>query len=207
HILVFIEKLLKLLHPFMPFITEEIWHYLKDRKDRESIMRTRLPEAGLVDERRIGQFERIKQVVTAIRNIRNEKQLAVKEELKLGYIINEGDFNPDFETVIMKLANISNLEELTEKPEGAVSFIVKNIEYYLFIGDKIDVEAEILKLTEELNYTRGFLNSVLKKLNNERFVQGAPEAVVHKERVKRADAESKIAALEKQIETLNGKMG
>jgi valyl-tRNA synthetase len=204
-VLEFIETLLKLLHPFMPFITEEIWHYLKEREKGESIMLAKLPEAGRVDVERLEQFERIKQIVTSIRNIRNEKQIHVRDELSLGFIISEGQVNPDFEPVIRKLANIGNIDELKEKLDGAVSFIVKNVEYYLFVGDRIDVKAEIIKLTEELNYTLGFLNSVMKKLNNERFVQGAPEAVVQKEKDKRADAESKIAALEKQIESLNGK--
>lgn len=201
-VLEFIERLLKLLHPFMPFITEEIWHYLKERKDGESIMISSIPVAGAVNEDYLEQFERIKQVVTSIRNIRNEKQIPVKEPLVLGYIVNEGSYNPDFSPVIKKLANVSDVHELKVKPEGAVSFIVKNIEYYLETGGKIDVEEEIRKLTEELEYTRGFLNSVMKKLNNERFVQNAPEAVVKKEKDKKADAEGKISVLEKQIKIL-----
>ncbi len=201
-ILEFIEKLLKLLHPFMPFITEEIWYYLKDRKDGESIMISSMPVAGVVNEDYIEQFERIKQVVTSVRNIRNEKQIPVKEPLVLGYNVNEGSYNQDFTPVIKKLASISEIRELDEKPVGAVAFIVKNVEYYLEIGAKIDTEEEIKKLTEELEYTRGFLNSVMKKLNNERFVQNAPEAVVQKEKDKKADAEGKISVLEKQIEIL-----
>ncbi|MFW5820797.1 MAG: class I tRNA ligase family protein, partial [Bacteroidota bacterium] len=206
-ILDFIEKLLKLLHPFMPFITEEIWHYLKERKDGESIMISSLPEAGKVDEEILEQFEQIKQVVTSIRNIRNEKQIPVKEALVLGYIVNEGDYNPDFSPVVMKLANISDIHELVEKPEGAVSFIIKNVEYHLETGGKIDVQAEIQKLTEELEYTRGFLNSVLKKLNNERFIQNAPGVVVEKEKIKKSDAEGKISVLQKQIKNLKKQEG
>ena len=195
----YIEKLLLMLHPFMPFITEEIWHYLKDRKEGESIMISEMPEAGKVDYQMLDEFERVKQVVTSIRNIRNEKQIPMKEELELFYKINEGEFLEKYIPVIKKLANVSGVSETHNTPEGSISFIVKNIEYYLPVGDKINSEEELTKLEEELKYTRGFLKSVQKKLQNERFVQNAPEAVVAKEKEKQADAESKIAALEAQI--------
>ncbi|MCF8380444.1 MAG: valine--tRNA ligase [Bacteroidales bacterium] len=198
-ILVNIEKLLALLHPFMPFITEEIWHYLKDRKDGESLMISPMPLAGKVDEIMIEEFERVKQIITTVRNIRNEKQIPMKETLTLHYKINEGEFFEKYVPVILKLANVSELTEVEENPEGGVSFIVKNIEYYLPIGDKIDTEAELKRLEAELEYTIGFLDSVKKKLANERFVSGAPEAVVLKEKEKLADAESKIASLKIQI--------
>lgn len=197
-----IEKLLALLHPFMPFITEEIWHYLKDRKDGESLMISSMPKAGSVDEKMLDEFERMKQVVSTVRNIRNEKQISMKETLSLHYKINEGDFFQKYVPIIKKLANLSEITIAVEKPEGSVSFIVKNIEYYLPVGDKIDTAVELKKMEEELKYTIGFLNSVKKKLANERFVGSAPEAVVKKEREKQADAESKIAALEIQIGTL-----
>ena len=200
----YIEKLLLLLHPFMPFITEEIWHYMKDRQDGESIMISQMPEAGKVDHALLEEFERVKQVITSIRNIRNEKQIPVKESLPLFYRVNEGDFFTSFEPVISKLANISDFTEVKEKPEGAVSFIVKNIEYYLPVGDRINLEEEKKKLENELTYTRGFLESVMKKLNNERFVQSAPEAVVQKEKEKKADAENKIAALVAQLSQMGG---
>lgn len=198
----YIEKLLQILHPFMPFITEEIWHYLKERKENESIMVSEMPVPGEIDEQLLDEFERVKQVITAIRNIRNEKQIPVKEELELYYEVNEGNYAEKYNPVIQKLANISSIKEAQDKPEGAVSFIVKNIEYYLPVGDKIDTEEEIKKLREELNYTRGFLKSVQKKLSNERFVNNAPDAVVAKEKVKQADAESKIQALEERLNSL-----
>ena len=197
-----IEKLLKLLHPFMPFITEEIWHFLKERKDGESIMISSMPAAGPVDEKMLDEFERIKQVVSWVRNVRNEKQIPLKESMELYYKIEEGEFLNKYIPVIQKLANISIISETKEKPEGVVSFIVKNVEYYLPVGDKIDTEAELKKLEEELKYTQGFLISVQKKLSNERFVQNAPDAVIKKEREKETDAESKIAALKVQIEGL-----
>lgn len=198
-----IEKLLTLLHPFMPFITEEIWHILKERKDGESLMIAPMPVAGPVDEIMLDEFERVKQIVTTVRNIRNEKQIPMKETLPLHYKINEGEFFEKFAPIIMKLANLSEISAVNENPEGGVSFIVKNIEYYLPIGDKIDSEAELKRLEEELKYSIGFLNSVKKKLSNERFVNSAPEAVVLKEREKQADAESKIASLKIQIEALS----
>jgi valyl-tRNA synthetase len=201
-ILEYIEKLLCLLHPFMPFITEEIWHYLKERKDGESIMISPMPEAGEVDESLLEEFERIKQVVSTVRNIRNEKQIPLKQELELGFMSEKEGPGPEMTEVIKKLAGISSLEKLKGKPEGAVSFIIRDIEYYLIIGDKIDTESEIKKLTEELDYTQGFLNSVMKKLNNQRFVDNAPEAVVSKEKTKQEDAEKKIESLKKQIAEL-----
>ena len=198
----YIEKLLLMLHPFMPFITEEIWHYLKDRGEGESIMLSAAPGAKKVDKQLLDEFELVKQVVTAIRNIRNEKQIPQKERLELDYKINEGKFSEKFSPVIQKLANLDSIKEVSEKPEGAVSFIVKNIEYYLQVGDKINKEEELKKLEVELKYTKGFLVSVQKKLGNERFVQNAPETVLKKEKDKQVDAESKIAALELQINSL-----
>ena len=198
-----IEKLLTLLHPFMPFITEEIWHFLKERKDGESIMISPMPVAGPVNEKMLDEFERLKQVVSWVRNVRNEKQIALKESLELFYMLEEGEFPDKYIPVIQKLANISHISELKEKPEGAVSLIIKNIEYYLPIGDKIDKEEELKKQEEELKYTQGFLISVQKKLSNERFVQNAPEAVIKKEREKQTDAESKINALKSQIKELS----
>ncbi len=197
-----IEKLLALLHPFMPFITEEIWHYLKDRKDGDSLTISPMPKAGLVDKKMLDEFERMKQVVSTVRNIRNEKQISMKETLPLHYKINEGEYFEKYIPIIKKLANLSEITLVNEKPEGAISFIVKNIEYYLPVGDKIDSEAELKKMEEELKYTIGFLNSVKKKLANDRFVSSAPEVVVLKEREKQADAKSKIAALEIQIEAI-----
>jgi len=188
----------------MPFITEEIWHYLMQRDEEDSIMISSMPEAGRVDNDYLEHFDRIRQVITTIRNIRNEKQIPVKEKLELGYVVNGYGFTTDLSPVIKKLANISEVRKMDKKPEGWISFIVRNVEYFLNIGDKIDVEIEINKLLGELDYTRGFLDSVMKKLNNKRFVQNAPEAVIEKERIKKSDAENKIVALEHQIQILQG---
>lgn len=198
----FIERLLSLLHPFMPFITEEIWHFLKERKEGDSITVSPLPVAGEVNRELLEEFERVKQVVSTVRNIRNEKQIPLKEKLELGYINESDEMKEELAAVIRKLAGISSLKRLEIKPEGAVSFIIKNTEYYLVVGDKVDKETELAKLNEELEYTRGFLISVMKKLNNQRFVENAPEMVLKKERDKQKDAEMKIQSLEKQIKEM-----
>jgi valyl-tRNA synthetase len=201
-VLAYIEKLLTLLHPFMPFITEEIWHYLRERKDNESIMMTSMPVAENIDNEILDQFEKVKQLVSWVRNTRNEKNISPKESLDISYMLSGGDYARQFEPIVKKLANINKIAPVNEKPENAVSLIVKNTEYYLSIGDKIDVEEEIAKLEKELEYTQGFLISVQKKLQNERFVNHAPAAVVEKEKDKMTDAESKITSLEKQIASL-----
>ncbi len=197
----FFDKLLKLLHPFMPFITEEIWHYLDHRKDGESIMLTSLPVADKHDASLIAKFDLVKEVVTSVRNIRQEKQLPIKEPLVMQVITDENN-TLDFAEVIKKLSNLT-IDKVTVKPEGAVSFIVKSTEYHLVVTGKIDVKEEIKKVETELDYVRGFLESVMKKLNNERFVSGAPPQVLQKEMDKKADTEAKIKALEERLEALN----
>src|ERR1035437_10353330 len=164
----FFDKLSKLLHPFMPFITEEIWHYLDHRKDGESIMLTSLPVADKHYASLIAKFDLVKEVVASIRNIRQEKQLPVKEPLVMQVITDENN-TLDFAEVIKKLSNLT-IDKVNVKPEGAVSFIVKSTEYHLLLTGKIDVIEEIKKVETELDYVRGFLESVMKKLNNERFV-------------------------------------
>ena len=202
-ILGLIEKLLCLLHPFMPFITEEIWHYLKERADGESIMIEAMPVAGKVDVNLLEYFELVKQVIVATRNIRNEKQIPMKVPLELSYKKNGEHYFENYTSVICRLGNISRVLEVIDKQEEAISFMVKNLEFYLHIGHQINKEDEAKKLEAELEYTRGFLNSVLKKLGNERFVQNAPDEVIKKERAKQADAENKIKTLEDQLQGLN----
>jgi len=202
-ILSFIEKLLKLLHPFMPFITEEIWHYLIERQKGESIMMSAMPEAKKYDPNIIEEFDRVKQLVSWVRNVRSDKYISPKDSLEMTYLSDGNDYSSKFETVIKKLANISSIEKVDSKPDNAVSVIIKNVEFYLSVGDKIDKEAELEKLQKELEYTRGFLTSVQKKLQNERFVNNAPEAVVVREKAKLADAENKVNILVKQIEELS----
>jgi valyl-tRNA synthetase len=197
----FFEKLLKLLHPFMPFITEEIWHYLGERKDSESIMMSTLPKEGKVDELFVAQFELVKEVVATIRNIRQEKNLPNKDALVLQLMSDEGKILA-YSSVLQKLSNLTSVEIVSAKPEGAVSFLVKSTEYYVPLTGKIDIAEEIKKIEAELIYTQGFLESVLKKLSNERFVSSAPQQVVQNEQSKKADAEAKIKAMVERIKEL-----
>ncbi len=200
--LIFFEKLIALLHPFMPFITEEIWQLLRTRKKGESIMISSMPRAHSFDKGLIEEYETLKQVITAVRNLRNEKSLSPKEALSLYYIVADGAYIDTFNPVLQKLANLNSISEAEEKPDSAVSFMIKTTEYYVPLEGKINVEEELKKLNTELEYTRGFLSSVMKKLSNERFVAGAPAEVIERENSKRVDAESKISSLEKQIAEL-----
>ncbi|GET20153.1 valine--tRNA ligase [Prolixibacter denitrificans] len=196
------DKMLRLLHPFMPFITEEIWQLLGERKEGESIMMAEWPSVAEADASLVEQFVNIEEAVTGIRNVRKEKNIANKEELKVAVYPGEKGYSPVFDAVLRKMGNLSELEVVNEKVDGALSFRVKSTEYYIPLGDLVNVEEEIAKIEEELKYTRGFLTSVMKKLGNERFVNGAPEQVVATERKKQADAEEKIKLLEERLASL-----
>lgn len=196
------EKLLQQLHPYMPFITEEIWHYVRQRGERESIMISLYGDNENFDTTRIERMELALQVVTEIRSIRASKNLSPRQALSLRVIVDDNYPNELF-AVIEKLANVSDIEWITEKPTGAVGFIVKTTEYFVPLATaSIDVKAEIEKLEKDLAYNEGFLDSVMKKLSNERFVSGAPEKVLQNEYAKRDDAKSKIASLTSQIAEL-----
>ena len=196
------DKLMRILHPFMPFITEEVWQLLEDRKDGESIMISPMPVAEGVDDELLEQFEDVKESVTGIRNIRKMNNLAFKDEIKL--LINKGTkgYNSKFDSVLIKLGNLSAVEPTEEDVKGAVSFLVKTSGFFIDLGEKVDVEGELKKLNEELAYTKGFLKSVMGKLGNERFVNNAPFQVVEVEKKKKADAEEKIRSLEERIALL-----
>ncbi|MDX9694569.1 MAG: valine--tRNA ligase [Bacteroidales bacterium] len=195
----FFENLLKLLHPFMPFITEEIWHLIDERKPGESIMIEKMPVAGPYNEDLIEDFEFTKETISAVRNVRNANSIAQKEVLKL---LVKGDYDKQFDSCIKKMANLSEINPTEVKIDGAVSFMVKSAEFYIELGELIDVEEELVKLTEELDYYKGFLDSVLKKLSNERFVNNAPESVVTIEKQKKSDAETKIQMLQDRIASI-----
>jgi len=203
----FIDQLLHMLHPFMPFITEEIWQLVIPRKDGESLMVSSMPQPEKYDRKLIKQFEDLKEVVTNIRSLRKDKNIPPKEVMKLLVRSSaNGSYNPTLEPVITKLANLSEVELISnDEPDDAVSFIVKNVEYFVPVGSLVDTEEEIEKLEFELEYTIGFLKSVRKKMSNERFVRNAPERVVEKERQKITDAEVKIGVLKSQIEKLKGR--
>ncbi|MCB0804152.1 MAG: valine--tRNA ligase [Bacteroidales bacterium] len=197
------EDLMKLAHPFMPFITEEIWHFLGERSEEESIMITPMPKAAEFDKNLLDIFSIEKEVVVAVRKLRAEKNIPNKQAIDLFVRKNNKQKAVrTFDKVIMKLCNICEITYVDNKVPNSAGFIVGATEFFVPLGDSVDVEAEITKLEEELNYTRGFLNSVKKKLSNERFVNNAPDAVVDKERKKQADAEARIRVIEEQLAAL-----
>ncbi len=195
----YFDKILRLLHPFMPFISEEIWQLLDERKEGESIMVAKMPVAEEVDEKVLASFELTQEAIAGVRNIRKQKNIPNKDAIALSILDNGGNYDKSFDAVLAKLANASELSFVTEKVNGALSFMVKANEYFIPMGDLVNVEEEIARLEEELKYNKGFLTSVLKKLSNERFVNNAPEKVVEIEKQKQADAEAKIKALEESI--------
>ena len=201
----FFEKLLRLLHPFMPFISEEIWQMMEERKDGESIMITEIPRGGKVSSRVLKDFEHTKALVTAIRNLRKKNRLSSRDEMELIVSKKSSGKEKSFQNLISRLAKISAIIELENKPDNSTSFIIGTSEYYLLMDDSIDVGTEIEKLEAELEYNRGFLRSVMKKLNNERFVKNAPEKVIELEEKKKADAETRISTLLERLEDLKNK--
>ena len=207
------SRLMLLLHPFMPFVTEEIWHALQTiGKDDEktafinanfSIMNQHLPTSVFFDQRMLDEFDTAREVIAGVRNIRNTRNLSPKEALEVSFITSDERYRFDrFNGIVRKLANVSNISEVKDKPAGALSFMVGTMECFVPMPENVNKDEELKKLQDELKYAEGFLNSVLKKLSNEKFVNGAPAAVIEKERNKQRDAETKIAALKAQIEAL-----
>ncbi|MFX0557321.1 valine--tRNA ligase [Maribacter sp. CXY002] len=193
------EQNLKLLHPFMPFLTEEVWQHIVERSPEQALIVSEWPKINKVDSSTIlKDFEFTMEVISGVRTIRKEKNIPMKETLGL-FILNEEKMDKKWDAVILKLTNLSEISYVNEGVDGALSFRVKANEYFVPMGGAIDIEAEKAKILEELNYTKGFLQSVVKKLSNERFVNNAPEKVIDIERKKQADAESKIETLEKSL--------
>jgi len=198
----FFERLMVLLHPFMPFITEELWQYIEERKDGDSICYSTLIDIAKSNEKLIADFEDIKEVVSGVRTIRKDKNISFKEELDL--FVSEGaSINQDFMSVVKKLANLKDINSTSAKIDNSVSFRVKADEFFVPLNEQVDVEAELAKLNEELEHVKGFLNIVNKKLGNEKFVSGAPAKVVDMERKKQVDALEKIKNLEQSIADLS----
>jgi len=195
----YFEKLLLLLHPFMPFITEELWQNTTERNAGESIMISLQPKVAEYNDTIINNFETTKSIISSIRSIRLEKNIPNKEELELHYL---GEHNAEFDAALLKMANLSAIKLVSEKNAGAASFMVGTTEYALMLGNLINVDEEIAKMQSEIEYLKGFLKSVMVKLNNERFVANAKPQIVEAERKKQADAESKICSLEESIAAL-----
>lgn len=196
-----LENNLKILHPFVPFISEEIWQQLKKRNAKEALIISRWPEQQNFDEQLIKDFSFASEVISGIRTIRTQKNIAFKDQIELQVLKNE-ELKSDFEPVIKKMGNLSEIKYVEQQVPSALSFRVKSNEYFIPVSGIIDMEAEKEKLQEELSYTRGFLKSVEKKLSNERFVQNAPPQVVENEQQKKKDAEAKINAIEASLEKL-----
>ncbi|OGS62348.1 valine--tRNA ligase [Flavobacterium sp.] len=196
-----LENNLKLLHPFMPFLTEEIWHHIAERTSEQALIVGEWPKAKSFDAKLIADFDFATEVISGIRTIRKDKNIPFKDAMELKVVNNE-KASTYFDSVIQKLGNVTTLEYVSDKVDGALSYRVKSNEYFIPITGNIDIEAEIAKLTEELNYTKGFLRSVQGKLSNEKFVAGAPEQVIANERKKEADALAKIAMIEQSLASL-----
>lgn len=196
----FFDKLMRILHPFMPFITEEIWHLLMERNQHESIMTVKMPESISTGLKMLVDFNVAQQVIQEIRNVRKDKGIPQRDLIDL-HVVNGADQSDFFDEIIAKLCNIQSIHYVIEKPANAVSFIVEGKEYYIPLADKVDIEAEIEKLQKELIYTEGFLASVMKKLGNERFMANAKAEVIEVEQKKRADAEARIALLQQRIDS------
>jgi valyl-tRNA synthetase len=196
----FLEQILKIIQPFTPFIAEELWHAIKERE--EDIIVAEWPKFVDFNTKLLKDFETTQEIISQIRNVRKQNNIASKVKMEL-FVKKNREVNEDFDSIIVKMGNLSKLEYINDKVPQANSFIVKSNEYFIPFGESIDIESEKRKIEEELLYTKGFLNSVQKKLQNEKFVSGAPAQVLENERKKEADAVQKISILEEKLISLN----
>jgi len=194
-----LEDNLKLLHPFMPFLTEEVWQHIKERSSEEALIVSSWPKLGDFDQELIDSFENATAIISGIRTIRKEKNIPNKEALELYVLDTDAGYDSRWDAVLLKMGHLSLLEKTSEPLEASLSFRVKSTEFFIPMGAAIDIEAELDKIEKELEYTQGFLNSVRKKLSNERFVQNAPSQVIDIERKKEADALAKIETLQQSL--------
>ena len=195
----FFENILKVIHPWMPFISEELWHLLKDRTPEECLIVEKWPLISEYDRKLLSGFTIASEIIQQLRNIRKQKNISPKESLKL-FIRTEKTFDQSFRDIIIRLANLSHFSSTDQKPENALSFLIRQFEFYLPVSEAIDTDAEKERLKKELEYNKGFLNSVQSKLANERFVSNAKPEVIENEKKKQADAEAKIKAIEEQLQ-------
>ncbi len=200
--IVFFESLMKIAHPFIPFISEEVWHQISEEKRSEDLMVSLQSKREKINHKILDQFDFANEVINALRGLRNQKNIPNKETLKLFIKKNDTVADLTFDGVIAKLCNLESIEYVAEKVDGANSFTLKSTEFYIPLTENIDIAAEIEKLESELKYTQGFVKGVMKKLSNERFVNNAPEQVVAIERKKQADAEARILVLEEQLKSI-----
>src|SRR5690606_27037414 len=189
-------------HPFTPFITEEIWHTITERKSEEALIVSSWPSEAYINQEIIEEFSFASEVIGGIRNIRKTRNISFKEKISVDFLNNE-NVKEELDPVIQKLGNVSTIQQVEKQVEGTLSFRVRSNEYFIPIKSIIDTDAEKRKLQEVLDYTRGFLKSVENKLSNERFVKNAPESVVSIEKAKQADALAKIEVLENSLASLN----
>jgi len=197
-----LEDNLKILHPFMPFLTEEIWQLITSRTANEALIISKWPTSKAINKDLIDEFDFASEVISGIRNVRKQKNIANKDAIGFS-VVNHENVKPTFDEVITKMGNLESFEYVTEAVDGALTYRVKSNEYFIPMEGSIDVDAEIKKLTDELNYTEGFLKSVQKKLSNERFVNNAPEQVVASEKKKEADALAKIETIKASLASLS----
>ena len=195
----FFENILRVLHPWMPFISEEIWHLIKDRKNKDCIIIAEWPKAEKPDASILIQFEMAAEIITNVRNTRKQKNISPKEKISLAYKLSSTESLKEFNDIIIKLCNLDKLEQTEKKIDNAVSFMVKQSEFYIPFSANIDMAAERERLLKDLDYNKGFLKSVQSKLANERFVASAKPEIIANEKKKQADAEAKIKAIEEQL--------
>ncbi|HBH84927.1 MAG: valine--tRNA ligase [Bacteroidetes bacterium GWE2_41_25] len=200
--IVIFESLLKVIHPFMPFITEELWQNLSERMPGESIMISVMPEAKRFNRELISDFEKIKETVTALRAVRKTRDIPNRESMELMILSDADSYDISLFPVLTRLCNLTDISFVTEKQKEAASFMIGTTEYFIPLQGKIDTAAEIVKLKDDLTYNRGFLLNVMKKLDNERFVANAPANVLELERRKKSDTESRIKSIEERIKEL-----
>ena len=200
----FFEKLLKILHPFVPFISEELWHVIRDRQEGEFIALSEWPKTGHYEQSTLNVFDHSTEIITAIRDFRKNQNMQQKEKIKIYF--RSDIYHPRYDEIIIKLCNLEEFTEVYEKQDNVISFIVQSIEYFIPVTNEIDVDAEIVKFQKELEYYQGFLASVMKKLDNVSFVKNAPEKVIEIEEKKKNDAEIKIQLLNEQLRSLKGNL-